>query len=305
MPENNLTRIKTITEFHALRGLRKPQHPLISIVNLEQINITREAALGTYVLDFYCISIKRGINVKYKYGQQQYDFDEGVMYFMAPGQVFGVAVNNEPVIQSGWILLIHPDFIWNSHLGKIIRKYEFFDYAVNEALFLSEKEEEMITNMLRNIEHEYDSNIDKFSQDIIISQIELLLNYSERFYNRQFITRKITNNQILDKLEKWLDDYFNDEEKIRQGLPAVQDIASALTLSPTYLGGLLKSLTGLSTQQHIHEKLIERAKEKLSITGLSVSEIAYGLGFEHPQSFSKFFKAKTNLTPLEFRRSFN
>ncbi len=304
MPEH-LRRIRTITEFHAQRGLPKPQHPLISILNLKNIRITPEAVLGTYALDFYTISLKRGSNVKYKYGQQHYDFDEGVMFFMAPGQVFGLEAGKKPIKQSGWTLLIHPDFLWNTNLGKNIRKYEFFDYAINEALFLSKREEAMVTRLIRNMEQEYGSNIDKYSQDIIISQLELLLNYSERFYNRQFITRKIANHQVLERLDRWLDDYFNDDQKIRQGLPAVVDIAAALNISPTYLGGLLKSLTGLSTQQHIHEKLIQRAKEKLSLTELSVSEVAYELGFEHPQSFNKFFKAKTQQTPLQFRKSFN
>ena len=159
--------------------------------------------------------------------------------------------------------------------------------------------------MMQNMEQEYRSNIDKFSQDIIIAQLELLLNYADRFYHRQFITRKITNHKILNRLEEMLTAYFNSGALAKQGLPTVQYIAGELNVSPGYLSGLLKTLTGQSTQQHIHDKLIEKAKEKLSTTGLSVSEIAYGLGFEHPQSFSKLFKTKTNLSPLEFRQSFN
>jgi len=240
------------------------------------------------------------------YGQQKYDFDEGVMYFMAPGQV--LSVNNDPndtKKRSGWMLLIHPDFLWNTTLAKKIKQYDFFDYSVHEALFLSEKEEATLNTIVQNIEQEYHANIDKFSQSIIISQIETLLNYSERFYQRQFITRKITNHQVLDRLEELLDNYFGNEEQAVKGLPTVQYIAEALNVSPNYLSGLLKVLTGQSTQQHIHEKLIETAKEKLSTTTLSISEIAYELGFEHPQSFSKLFKTKTKLSPLEFRQSFN
>jgi AraC family transcriptional activator of pobA len=176
---------------------------------------------------------------------------------------------------------------------------------VNEALFLSEKEENVINNIVENIHQEYHSNIDTFSQNIIISQIETLLNYSERFYQRQFITRKISNHRILSSLETLLADYFNSEDLITKGLPSVQHIADQLNLSPSYLTGLLKVLTGQNTQQHIHEKLIEKAKEKLSTTQLSISEIAYELGFEHPQSFSKLFKIKTSISPLEFRKSFN
>jgi AraC-like DNA-binding protein len=260
----------------------------------------------SWILDFYSISIKRTSNNKIRYGQQEYDFDEGVMFFMAPGQVFSVTIDsNSTPKHSGWILLIHPDFLWNTSLAKTIKQYEFFDYSVNEALFLSEREESIVNNIVQNIQQEYQSNIDKFSQAIIISQIETLLGYADRFYQRQFITRKITNHKILDRLEDILVKYFNSDNLVEKGLPTVQYISEALNVSPNYLSGLLKVLTGQSTQQHIHDKLIERAKEKLSTTNLSVSEIAYELGFGHPQSFSKLFKTKTKLSPLEFRQAFN
>ena len=203
------------------------------------------------------------------------------------------------------MLLVHPDFFWNTSLAKSIRQYEFFDYSVHEALFLSEQEESIIGNVVENIRLEYQRNIDKFSQNIIISQIETLLNYSQRFYQRQFITRKVTNHKLLDRLEHILASYFNDDGLSDKGLPTVQYITKELNVSASYLSGLLKELTGLSTLQHIQNKIIEKAKEQLSTTDLSVSEIAYGLGFEHPQSFSKMFKAKTSLSPLEFRASFN
>jgi AraC-like DNA-binding protein len=203
------------------------------------------------------------------------------------------------------MLLVHPDFLWNTPLAKTIKQYEYFDYSVNEALFLSEKEETTVTGIIQNIEQEYRSNIDKFSQDIIIAQIELLLRYAERFYQRQFITRKITNHKLLDRLEDILADYFNSDALAKKGLPTVQYIAGELNVSPNYLSSLLKVLTGQSTQQHIHNRLIEKAKEKLSTTDLTVSEIAYELGFEHSQSFSKLFKSKTSLSPLQFRESFN
>jgi AraC-like DNA-binding protein len=262
------------------------------------------------VLDFYMIALKRNFNdkgnVKIKYGQQQYDFDEGTMSFMSPNQVFSIALDNEEELkQSGWVLLIHPDFFWHTPLAKTIKRYGFFDYSVNEALFLSEKEEKALNGIVENIRQEYHSNIDKFSKQIIISHIETLLNYSERFYNRQFITREKASHQLLYRLEKLLADYFNSDDLISKGLPTVQHIADTLNVSPSYLSSLLKVLTGQSTQQHIHNKLIEKAKEKLSTTSLSVSEIAYGLGFEHPQSFSKLFKSKTHQSPIEFRQSFN
>lgn len=299
-------RIKTITEFHRFRGLPTPEHPLISIVDYAAIRHLPENNQLSWVLDFYSISLKRTSNAKMRYGQQEYDFDEGVLFFMAPGQVFSIEVNNNsPVKHSGWILLVHPDFLWGTPLAKTIRQYEYFDYSVNEALFLSEKEETIITGIIQNIQQEYHSNIDKFSQDIIIAQLGLFLNYAERFYQRQFITRKITNHSLLDRLEDILAAYFSNDDLVKKGLPTVQYVAKALNVSPGYLSGVLKLLTGQSTQQHIHDKLIEKAKEKLSTTALSVSEIAYGLGFEHPQSFSKLFKTKTSLSPLAFRQSFN
>jgi AraC-like DNA-binding protein len=303
MTSQKLICIKTISEFHQLNGLPKPEHPLISIVDFAKLHRTTNEDSTTLIFGYYTISLKRGVS-KMFYGQQQYDFDEGVLYFMAPNQI--LRTNSSPnEDRSGWLLLVHPDFLWNTSLATKIKKYEYFDYSVNEALFLSEKEEDVLNNIVQNIQQEYHSNIDKFSQDIIISQIETLLNYSERFYQRQFITRKISNHEILGRLEKLLADYFNQEELIFKGLPKVQDIADSLYISPKYLSGLLKTLTGQSTQQHIHNKLIEVAKEKLSTTNLSVSEIAYDLGFEHSQSFCKLFKTKTTLSPLEFRRSFN
>jgi AraC family transcriptional activator of pobA len=306
MTNGQLHRIKTISEYHQVMGLPKPQHPLISVVNLANINPEYGDGRLSLVFDFYSISLKRMNNAKMKYGQQEYDFDEGVMFFMSPNQVFAIEIEKDVIVKrSGWLLLIHPDFLWNTPLAKSIKQYEYFDYSVHEALFLSEKEETTINGIIKNIEQEYHSNIDKFSQDIIIAQLEVLLNYSERFYQRQFITRKITNHQILNRLEDILTVYFKNDDLAQKGLPTVQYIAETLNVSPNYLSGLLKTLTGQNTQQHIHNKLIEKAKEKLSTTGLSVSEIAYQLGFEHSQSFSKLFKSKTNLSPLEFRQSFN
>ncbi len=297
-------RLKTISEFHQFNGLPKPEHPLISIVDYAKLNRARSEDFTTLIFGYYTISLKRGVS-KMFYGQQEYDFDEGVLYFMAPNQVLRVNNNQGESQRSGWLLLIHPDFLWNTSLATKIKHYDFFDYSVNEALFLSDKEEGILNNIIHNIRQEYHTNIDKYSQGIIISQIETLLNYSERFYQRQFITRKISNHQVLDKLEQLLNDYFDSSSIIEKGLPTVQFVADALNVSPGYLSSLLKVLTGQSTQQHIHEKLIDKAKEKLSTTNLSVSEIAYELGFEHSQSFSKLFKNKTNLSPLAFRQSFN
>lgn len=298
------TRIKSISELHKVAGLPKPEHPLISIVNYADLNVAPNNS-APVVFDFYTISVKRGVG-KLFYGQQQYDFDEGIMFFMSPNQVLRFEDNpDEAHKRSGQMLLIHPDFLWNTSLAKNIKQYNLFDYSANEALWLSEKEEATVNGILQNIQNEYHSNIDKFSKQIIISHIENLLSYAERFYNRQFITREKSNHQIVEKLERLLNDYFNHENLITKGLPTVKCISDNLNVSTAYLRSLLKVLTGQNTQQHIHNKLIEKAKEKLSTTNLTISEIAYELGFEHSQSFSKLFKAKTKLSPLEFRASFN
>jgi AraC-like DNA-binding protein len=295
----------TLSEFHKFCDLPKPEHPLVSLVDYGQVTYKTRKNEIHWMQDFYSIGLKRDIQAKVRYGQQEYDFDEGLLTFVGPKQVLQFEMLPSEKKPSGWLLLIHPDFLWGAPLAKTIKNYEFFGYAINEALFLSDKEERTITEILLNIQHEYKSNMDKFSQNIIIAQLELLLNYAERYYQRQFITRKINNHEILVRLENLLDLYFNGEDILNKGIPTVQFIADSLHVSSSYLSSLLKMLTGLSTQQHIHEKLIAIAKEKLSTTQLSIGEIAYTLGFEHSQSFSKLFKTKTNLSPMAFRASFN
>lgn len=304
MKNSEPLRIKTITDYHRLTGLQKSGHPLISVVNFELIKRFSDNKPEGITHDFYSIALKRNFNAKMKYGQQEYDFDEGVMIFISPGQVFTIEAHEE-LKHTGWLLLVHPDYLWNTPLAKTIKHCDFFSYSVNEALHLSEKEEAMVTGIMQNIEQEYHARVDKFSQSVIITQLELLLTYADRFYHRQFITRQITNHKILNRLEDLLSDYFKGDDLSKKGVPSVQYVADALHISPNYLSVLLKVLTGQSTQQHIQDKLIEKAKEKLSTTALSVSEIAYALGFEHSQSFSKLFKNKTALSPLEFRQSFN
>lgn len=305
MSKNKIQRLKTISDLHRFAHLPKPQHPLISLVDYSQMAHPPGTSELTWVQEFYSIGLKRNVVGKYRYGQQEYDFDEGLMTFFSPEQVINVQLEEDADRSpSGWILVVHPDFFFGTPLAKSIKKYRFLHYSVREALFLSEKEEAIITDLLMNIKAEYQSNLDHFSQEIIVKQIELLLNYSERFYQRQFLTRKVSNHKLLDRLEELLHAHFNSEDAIH-GLPSVQHIAEDLNVSPDYLSSMLKSLTGQSTQQHIHSKLIEKAKERLSTTELSVGEIAFELGFEHPQSFNKLFKAKTAQTPLEFRASFN
>ena len=295
-------RIKSITEVHRLLGLPKPNHPLVGMIDLK--GLRNDTDIEAVTFDTYVITLKRGCD-KLIYGQQKYDFDEGLMAFLAPGQILRGEDGGVPEKLEGWMLFIHPDFLWNTSLAKKIKQYEYFGYSTHEALFLSDKEEQIINGIVDNIKQEYNANIDKFSQEVMIAQLELLLTYAQRFYERQFITRKITNSKLLTRLENFLNEYFSNEQPLHKGLPTVQQIAEALHVSPKYLSSLLKQLTGQSTQQIIHEKLIEKAKEKLSTTELTVSEIAYELGFEHPQSFSKLFKTKTNISPLQFRASFN
>ena len=300
-------RIQSISEFHRYRGLPKPGHPLISVINMDDFTEMPEINTMYTVFDFYFIAMKRMKGVRYKYGQMHYDFeDDGILFFMSPNQVLKMEIYETEISErpSGWILLIHPDFIWNTSLARTIKQYEFFDYSVYEALFLSEKEEKTLNGIVDLIRQEHHSNIDKFSKKIIITHIENLLSYCERYCNRQFITREKANHQVLEQLENLLTDYFNDSDLTASGLPTVQYVAEKLNLSPGYLGSLLRVLTGQNTQQHIHEKLIEKAKEKLTTTTLSISEIAYQMGFEHSQSFSKLFKTKTTFSPLEFRQAF-
>ena len=297
--------IKSITEYHKVMDLPKPEHPLISIIKFEDIKRHQSSSINI-TNDFYSIALKKDFNAKLKYGQQEYDFDEGVLHFMSPKQVLSFEFRtDEELNHKGWLLLVHPDFLWNTPLSKKIKEYEYFDYKINEALHLSDKEEKMIIGVIQSIAQEYQANIDHFSQDVIIAQLALLLTYSERFYQRQFTTRKITNHTILNQFEELLSAYYSKGNLIENTIPTVQYFANELNLSANYLSRLLKNLTGQSTKHFIQDKVIELAKERLSTTDLSVSEIAYELGFEHIQSFSKLFKSKTDFTPSEFRQSFN
>ena len=301
----NICKVKTIEEFHFLSGLESPKHPLVSIINYSGLTISQKERDSRWMLEFYLVAIKRGLQGKMYYGQQEHDCDEGIMFFVAPKQVFRIQPDPSPnEDRSGWMLLIHPDFIWNTSLAKTISKYDFFDYSINEALFLSEEEEETFEPILNGIKKEYQTDIDQFSQNIITAHIETLLQYSERFYQRQFTSRKVINSKLVERFEYLILDYFNSDVSLKNGLPSVQSLAEQLHITPKYLSKLLKGITGQSPQQHIQEKVVELAKFKLSSTEESVNEIAYNLGFAHPQSFNKLFKRKTELSPLQFRKSF-
>jgi len=292
--------VNSVTQLHQLLSLPKPVHPLISVINLKDIKPSGKESL---VFNFYSIWQEKNVENKLRYGQNYFDFDEGSMIFLFPGQV--VSSGNHKQTEYGWGLVFHPDFISTYPLAKKIKDYGFFSYATNEALHLSDSEEKVLNGILENITNEYRSRIDDFSQDVIVTQIELMLHYCDRFYHRQFLTRKSINYDLLTQLETILTDYFNGDKSNESGLPTVQYLADMLNVSPGYLSDMLRTLTGKSAQHHIHNRLIEKAKELISTTSRSVSEIAYSLGFEQPNSFSKLFKNKTNLSPLEFRKSFN
>ncbi|WP_031530302.1 helix-turn-helix domain-containing protein [Dyadobacter crusticola] len=292
--------INSISEQHRLLGLPKPKHPLVSVFRHEDAVFSNLSELQHFTLNFYCISIKKDYDGKLKYGHRHYDFDEGMMAFISPLQLLmKLSPSTKP--PGGMTLMFHPDFIANTSLAARIRNFHFFSYELHEALHLSEQEQTKIEGIFSNIESEYQSGIDSFSQDVMIAQIELLLQYSSRFYARQFITRKVANDEILTRLETVLDQFW-DQQK---GLPTVQQIAKELNLSADYLSDMLRITSGQTAQQHIQAKVIERAKQLLSTTNLQVSEIAYQMGFEYPQSFHKLFKNKTNMSPMEYRASFN
>ena len=299
----NIKHIKSISQLMRELQLSAPLHPLVGLVDYNIASIENFPKGQKVSLDFYKISFKPTFKGQIKYGQGHYDFEEGGLAFLKPKQIVFPPEDIESY--EGIALYFHPDFIRNYPLGHTINQYGFFSYDVSEALFISAREKEIITNLFATIAGELDNNIDNFSQDVLVSQIELLLNYSNRFYNRQFITRKAINHDIITSLDELLNSYFEEEHSLKIGLPSVKYVSTELKLSQRYLSDMLSSLTGLNTQQYIQNAIIEKAKEKLSTTELTVNEIAYELGFEHAQSFSKLFKTKTEMTPLEFRQSFN
>lgn len=299
------SKVSSISALNQFLGLKKPTHPLISAFNFDEVQLQPKTILSVVSTDFYVIALKKDCaGGQCRYGQQYYDFQEGIMYFIAPQQV----VRFEDVLLNGvrgFVLVFHPDFLYGHSLASQIRTYGYFSYASNEALHLSEREEETILDIFSNISREIDANMDAFSQGLLVSNLELLLKYCDRYYHRQFLTRKKANSDLLTRLETLLDDYFKKEQLIEKGLPTVHYVADQLNLSPNYLSDMLKAHTGQSTQQHIQNRVIEKAKELLSTTDMSVSEIAYQLGFEHAQSFHRLFRNRTSLSPRGFRATFN
>ncbi len=283
--------------------LPKPKHPLISVMDFSEIKCYDDEKLEAVTYGFYCIAIKKNFKGKMRYGQQHYDHDDGLMSFFAPDQVVITEIRDDWALEGLW-LVIHQDFLQGFPLVKDIKRFGYFSYAVNEALHLSEEEDDTITRLLTTISNESESLVDAFSHQIIIKQIELLLNYCDRFYHRQFLTRKQGNNSLLSNFERLLEEYYDEKKNQIQGVPSVSYFSEKMNLSQNYLSDMLRSTTGKSAQQHIQLKLMRDAKELLANSELNVSEIAYQLGFEHPQSFHKLFKKKVQQSPLEYRSHF-
>tara|TARA_R110002020_G_scaffold113688_1_gene261515 strand:+ start:3660 stop:4577 length:918 start_codon:yes stop_codon:yes gene_type:complete len=296
-------KFESLSDFHRVFGLAAPLHPMVSLIDIGSLQNLPDNFPRSMVMDFYKIAFKTGLCGQAKYGQNHYDFGEGGMVFTAPKQVFESPNGEMPA--NGTILLVHPDFLLSYPLARKIKAYGYFSYAANEALHLSERERGTVQSVFSIIDDELSSRIDDFSQDVIVAQIELLLNYCNRYYKRQFITRKGQSDHLLAQLDDYLDRYLTIDGPSQHGMPSVRHIASVMNVSPYYLSDMLRNLIGLNTQQYIQSKIIEKAKEMLSTSDLTVAEVAYGLGFEHPQSFSRLFKSKVNMSPIEFRASFN
>lgn len=310
-PAKEFCVLRTVTEYTRHYGMPPPAHPLLTLIDLaatrgqgpDQLPAAERARLlGPVVPQLYMVFLKRGLKGLLHYGHQSYDFSEGVLGFSAPGQVFAVDESLDISEVSGWMLLFHPDLLLKYPLGQKIAGYGFFSYEVHEALHLSAAEENALDGVLHGLRAEAERPIDAFSQDVLISQLEVLLNYANRFYHRQFLTRRNAAHDLLSRFEALLTAYFAPEGGERL-LPTVQHFADALHVSPAYLGDMLRTLTGQTTQQHIHHALIEKAKRLLLSTSLSINETAFRLGFEYPQYFTRLFKSKTGLTPAAFRFS--
>ncbi|MFL9831710.1 helix-turn-helix domain-containing protein [Flavobacterium sp. ST-87] len=294
--------IKSVADLHRFYNSGSPKHPLITVIDLKNVSRSDEN-FGDYLytLDLYTVVYKK-FKGSLKYGRSSYDFQEGTLMFTAPNQVMSPSADTE--IEEGWFLAFHPDFIYGSTLAKKIQKYSFFQYESNEALHISEDEKNSFAEVIFRIKKEYSQNVDRHTQCLILNLIETLLNYSERFYDRQFFTRNKTGNDVIQRFESVLNEYFTDEQLIEKGIPEVKYFADKLNLSSNYLSDLLTKFTGKTTIEHIHLKLVDKAKSILLGTTKSISEIAYELGFEHPSHFTKVFKTRAGVSPLHFRKQF-
>lgn len=296
----DIIRINSITQLHELLDYDKPKHPLISVIDVSKIKITEEMVNVKMVGNLYYIALKNS-DCGMQYGRNQYDFEEGVLAFSAPNQVILAKSVQEFDEEAGWMLFFHPDLIRNTPLGEHIENYNFFSYEIYEALHLSDTEKETLNACVNMIQEEYNQRIDNHSQRVLVSSIELLLNFCSRFYERQFNTRTAENKDIVSQVERILKEYYKSGELAELGPPSLQYIADKVKLSANYLSDLLKKETGRSAKDHVNDFLVNKAKNLLLSTEDSVSEIAYELGFNYPHYFSRMFKSKTGLTPQKYR----
>ncbi|MEM7130516.1 MAG: helix-turn-helix transcriptional regulator [Chloroflexota bacterium] len=296
-----ILRLNSISELHDTIGYSKPKHPLITIIDFSSLAFTPAPHTNRVVRGFYSITLKKLMPGVLKYGRGHYDFQEGTLSFVAPEQVIEIGNRVATDEQEGWGLFFHSDLIRGISLDERMKEYTYFSYEANEALHLSEREKETITSIVEKIQDEYETNIDAYSHDVIVSNLELLLNYCNRFYGRQFITRRSQNKDVVTRFEVLLSDYLNSDKLAMLGTPTVKYCAEQVGFSPNYLSDLLRKEAGKSTQEHIHYHLIEKAKTRLLGSDSSVSEIAYELGLEYPQYFSKLFKLKTGVSPASYR----
>jgi AraC family transcriptional activator of pobA len=301
----DLFHIHSLSQLHKMMHCPAPKHPLVSVIDYEESKPDKRFEKRTIQTDFYFISMKDPAPKSLLYGRAYYDFEEGSLLFMAPGQVFSVGTIEESTTYKGWTLFFHPDLLSGTHLGRAIRNYSFFSYSVHEALHVSEEEKVMLTTIVDQIRSEYNRSIDNFSQTVMVTAIEQLLNYSSRFYARQFITRHKQNREIVSRFDELVKAYFQSDKPLQQGIPGVEHFATQLHYSASYLSDLLKKETGMTMKDYIQQEILEQAKMKLLHTRSSVNEIAYELGFEYPQYFNRLFKTKVGMTPLEFRNSYN
>ena len=297
--KNIVYTVETIRQLHEIIGVEKPKHPLISVINYSQVDVGDAPKEGSFTCSFYSVNFKKYCS--FLYGRQPFDHEEGTLHCTAPGQIITYDQRKEKDSSEGLGLYFHPELIRKTALGNKINEYTFFSYNASEALHLSEQEKQILLTLFEQIRTEYNTTIDVFTQDLMVSTIELLLNYCNRFYNRQFITRTNHSKDVIVEFEKLLLDYFKLGNSKENHIPTVKSCASLLNLSPNYLSDLLKKETGKSAQEHIHIHLLEKSKTQLLSSNKSVKEIAYSLGFEYPQSFSKLFKKKIGISPSEFR----
>lgn len=292
-------KVSSINELHAIAGFDKPKHPLVSVIDYSKVKVVEAPESGSFVCSFYTVNFKK--NCHFMYGRQPFDHQEGTLHCTAPEQIITFDRKRDIGNSEGWGLYFHPELIRNSNLGKKIHEYSFFSYEENEALHLSDNEKRTLLSILKQMENEYNTNIDSYSHELILSNIELFLNYCKRYYGRQFITRTNQNKDLIVKFENFLSEYINSDKLKSLGIPSVKHCAESMNLSANYFSDLLKSETGKNAQEHIHFFLLEQAKNLLIGTEKRINEIAYDLGFEYPQNFSKLFKKKVGLSPIDFR----